>query len=542
MEENNIHLKVILGFVFGILALFIIIRLFAVPISNNYEEEVDTDADTEETLDDTTEEDDSDDSIPIVDNNVTAYVMGEPSITLNGDEVVFVQIGSEYLELGAVASDSKYGDISSNIVITGDVNTDVLGTYFITYAVTNKDGVSITVRRQVNVTDLIGPEIGMTGEVLDTVISIEADSSLIYDDTVYLTLQDNLGGNVSVVRSFYYTSDLSIPYEFVEMNEFTLTRVGYYKVYYVAVDEFGNRTPLSMPIMYHVTDSINPSLVSTKGVEFDIAVGSTVNESEYYSASDNLGIKAVASKYELYNDVTGTYNEIDELSLPSHVIGKYRVTYTAMDLSGLFSNELVIIYNVKDMSSPTYTTPNGTDISFSMNNTGYDESNDYTLSDNIDMVSDLSVVRSYYVFDDTTSTYVLDNAISSLPFNVSGKYRVDYKVMDRANNRVEFSIYYTVKDVLPVVTISSRTDAVDVNKYYFDIAVDDDKDIITNFEYVFLDHVPVDLSFVSGWNAGTVGSTVPEIIAGDTRYLIIKVVDSDGHIVMISSDPITATP
>lgn len=64
-----------------------------------------------------------------------------PIITLNGNETVILNLNSTYDELGAVAVDDYDGDITSNIVYGGDtVNTQQLGTYQITYNVTDASG------------------------------------------------------------------------------------------------------------------------------------------------------------------------------------------------------------------------------------------------------------------------------------------------------------------------------------------------------------------------------------------------------------------
>ena len=68
-----------------------------------------------------------------------------PVITLNGDASVTIILGDKYLEAGAVASDETDGNITSEIIIAGDnVNTNALGSYTITYDVS--DGGQLTVQ------------------------------------------------------------------------------------------------------------------------------------------------------------------------------------------------------------------------------------------------------------------------------------------------------------------------------------------------------------------------------------------------------------
>lgn len=76
-----------------------------------------------------------------------------PVITLIGDSVVSVALNGTYTEQGATASDAEDGDITADIVISGDtVNTAVAGTYTINYDVQDSAGNdALTVYRTVNV-------------------------------------------------------------------------------------------------------------------------------------------------------------------------------------------------------------------------------------------------------------------------------------------------------------------------------------------------------------------------------------------------------
>ncbi len=58
-----------------------------------------------------------------------------PRITLKGDEVVQLTVGDTFTDEGATANDNEDGDVTENIQAIGTVNTDVPGTYRITYKV-----------------------------------------------------------------------------------------------------------------------------------------------------------------------------------------------------------------------------------------------------------------------------------------------------------------------------------------------------------------------------------------------------------------------
>jgi hypothetical protein len=75
-----------------------------------------------------------------------------PVITLRGEPTVNLQIDSPYADAGATATDQEDGDITSRIVVTNAVNTTLLGTYTITYNVSDLSGnAAKPVTRTVNV-------------------------------------------------------------------------------------------------------------------------------------------------------------------------------------------------------------------------------------------------------------------------------------------------------------------------------------------------------------------------------------------------------
>src|SRR5207249_2449947 len=85
-----------------------------------------------------------------------------PVITLRGSPSVSVEIGSTYTDAGATASDNVDGNITSKIVTVNPVNTSLVGTYTITYNVSDSSGNAATqVTRTVNVVHTGAPIIRM---------------------------------------------------------------------------------------------------------------------------------------------------------------------------------------------------------------------------------------------------------------------------------------------------------------------------------------------------------------------------------------------
>ena len=115
-----------------------------------------------------------------------------PTITLNGASTINLSLGTSYNELGATANDNIDGDISSSITIAGRVNTSTIGTYTITYDVSDTAGNKATqITRTVIVSDNIAPTITLNG------------ASIIYQpiNTTYVelgaTATDDVDGNLT---------------------------------------------------------------------------------------------------------------------------------------------------------------------------------------------------------------------------------------------------------------------------------------------------------------------------------------------------------
>jgi hypothetical protein len=72
-------------------------------------------------------------------------------LKLNGEETITIKQYEEYKESGALATSKKDGDISNKIAIDGIVNTSLVGTYVITYRITDDHNNEYKLSRTVNV-------------------------------------------------------------------------------------------------------------------------------------------------------------------------------------------------------------------------------------------------------------------------------------------------------------------------------------------------------------------------------------------------------
>ena len=84
-------------------------------------------------------------------NNTPSETKEEPTITLNGEANMTLDVGDTYSEQGATAKDDTDGDISNKVTISGSVNTSKAGKYTITYTVKNSKGKTATAKRTITV-------------------------------------------------------------------------------------------------------------------------------------------------------------------------------------------------------------------------------------------------------------------------------------------------------------------------------------------------------------------------------------------------------
>jgi hypothetical protein len=114
-----------------------------------------------------------------------------PIITLKGNSNITINRGTNYVDEGATAIDNDSG-LDGNILVTSNLNTNIVGTYTITYNISDNAGNSaIPVTRTINVIDVLAPVITIQGS---NPITISAGS--VYSDAG-ATAVDDADGNVT---------------------------------------------------------------------------------------------------------------------------------------------------------------------------------------------------------------------------------------------------------------------------------------------------------------------------------------------------------
>lgn len=102
-------------------------------------------------------------------------------LTLLGDAPMTIEQGTTYAEPGATAMDNLDGDISGDIVITGSVDSSTIGSYTITYSVTDSNGNQTVTTRVVEVIQALdnpAPTTAPTSSDLENALVVYTDTAL----------------------------------------------------------------------------------------------------------------------------------------------------------------------------------------------------------------------------------------------------------------------------------------------------------------------------------------------------------------------------
>ncbi|MBQ8892402.1 MAG: DUF5011 domain-containing protein [Bacilli bacterium] len=109
------------------------------------------------------------------------------TLELKGETMISIDVLDEYIEPGYIATDTKDGDISDKVVVSGSVNTKLPGTYTLTYEVQNSSGDVVTKTRKVIVKE------GIVN------VEITGNTSIVTSENVTLTITIK-GNNFSYIK------------------------------------------------------------------------------------------------------------------------------------------------------------------------------------------------------------------------------------------------------------------------------------------------------------------------------------------------------
>ena len=228
---------------------------------------------------------------------------------MNGPSVITIEVGNTYTDQGALASDDDDGSLGSTsdtpslISVNGveDVNTGLIGTYYIQYSVTDSDGNTTIVQRTVNVVDTTPPTITL-GDDSDIEIEVFSDP---YVDNTIVTVSDNYDSATTLTPSDVVVTD--------NINE---NVVGTYTISFNLVDSSANAASTKIRTV-RVVDTNAPELILIGDSTIFISKGSVYTE-QGATATDN------------YDGVI-TGDVITSGNVNNNQIGTYTITYNVKD-------------------------------------------------------------------------------------------------------------------------------------------------------------------------------------------------------------------
>lgn len=233
-------------------------------------------------------------------------VVNPPTIKLNGLNPYILETGTAYVEPGATADDTEDGTLTYKIIYTGQVNSNLLGNYYLQYSVTDSDSNTTTVEREVRVVDTTAPTISPTG---NTIVTLEVGTTYSEQGA---TATDNYDINVNVV---------------VGGDNVDTTTVGTYTVTYNASDSSGN-TATQVTRTVNVVDTTPPTVTVNSANPLLIPLRGAFSIPGYTTSDNSQGTVTV--------NVTENVN--------TNVTGAYTVEYSATDPSANNHIEILDVY------------------------------------------------------------------------------------------------------------------------------------------------------------------------------------------------------
>ena len=214
-----------------------------------------------------------------------------PTIGLIGSNPQYIEVGSPYVELGANASDSRDGNLTSLISInTSSLNLSRVGNYAVFYGVSDQSGNLAIVNRTIIVRDTSSPVISLIGsnpqyiEVGNPYVELGANAS------------DNYEGNLTA-RIVSNSSEVNT------------SSIGSYNVSYVVNDSSNNIFYINRTVI--VRDTIEPAVFLETSNNYSRTVfphfSFNISDNYYDSFECSLYVDGVVNviNFTVSNNVTG---------------------------------------------------------------------------------------------------------------------------------------------------------------------------------------------------------------------------------------------
>lgn len=212
-----------------------------------------------------------------------------PTITLKGEVYSTITVGTAYVEYGYMALDDCDGDITQNVKVEGEVDTNTCGIYIIKYSVTDSAGNNTVIERNVTVVDMLPPVITLQGDE-----NMYVKLGEVFNDPGCVAL-DNMDGDIS--------SRVEIE------SKLDTSKEGMYTITYRVSDTTGNTTEITRNVYVYEkqieAEVINPG---DKVVYLTFDDGPGPYTERLLDILDKYGVKVtffVTNQHSGYRDLIG---------------------------------------------------------------------------------------------------------------------------------------------------------------------------------------------------------------------------------------------
>jgi hypothetical protein len=328
----------------------------------------------------------------------TAY-SASPIITIIGNSDTIVNIYGTYQDQGSTAIDAEDGNVSSSILVSGNLDTSKIGDYFLQYTVTDSDGNADTATRIIRIRDLQKPVIANNGadKTHSCWIVVVQLQNIFVDITTATDNYNSLGNGLTLVANPSNSqggADVDTRFQ------------GTTSVTYTATDSSGNVT--AQCVKYVVRAYFTPA-----GFQRELDTITHRVNTPWTSTMRFID--------SIDGDITSSILINSKVNI--YTLGEYEVYYAVTNSRGKTFTKTTVVQVIDDQN-PIITGKNGGVVKILINST-YDPSDYINLSDNYDAPSSLlySLVILYNDVDATTvGLYSTVFHVTDLSGNSSNEY------------------------------------------------------------------------------------------------------------------------
>ncbi|HHW80044.1 MAG TPA: hypothetical protein GX742_04465 [Acholeplasmataceae bacterium] len=333
-----------------------------------------------------------------ISTNIKIVDLEKPKIIIKSnisDINVNTEVNKNYLLNYVLSVSDNYDEISIfDVIVSSDLDTKVVGKYFINYLVSDLSGNQFETKINVFVKDLIRPEIVLLKEI---VLNIN-DQKPYYLN--YFDISDNYDENIDLTIVF---NDKNVNYN----------KIGTYYLEVSAKDGSNNLNAKTVEII--VSDLINPNVEQIEDIFiYDFKKPTTSYFKNHFKITDN---------YDDYENISLIIN--DDL-VNYDKLGVYELDLIFLDTANNKTTHLTNIYII-DNKEPV----------IELTNSKYHY---YIGNEKIDLIN--LIIDVYDNYDDLTLSDVL--ITSDIDYDQVGKYEVSFEVSDTSLNKYRVIMPYYV--------------------------------------------------------------------------------------------------